>query len=84
MQAPWGHPHKNPTSTWAHAVINGTWKGVSFAPNEALELYNLALDPTESHDVAAKHPAMVAAMEAYATQQHTDSPIFPVYNCTSS
>jgi len=46
---------------------DGDWKLVSFQ-SEPWELYNLAQDRTELHDVAAQHPDLVKRME----QQWTD------------
>ena len=46
---------------------DGDWKLVSFQ-SEPWELYNLAQDRTELHDVAAQHPDIVKRME----QQWTD------------
>lgn len=42
------------------------------------ELYNLANDPTESNDVAAEHPELLAQLEKLLRQQHTPSPHFPL------
>ena len=62
------------------AWVDGDWKLVTknFAsadgssPADAVELYDLASDPTESHDVAAREPervrAMAAAWNAWATR----------------
>ncbi|HET6323501.1 MAG TPA: sulfatase-like hydrolase/transferase [Planctomycetaceae bacterium] len=38
------------------AVIDGDWKLVHNSPFRALELFNLADDPSESHDLAAREP----------------------------
>lgn len=46
---------------------DGDWKAVSFR-GETWELYNMANDRTELHDLAATHPARVEAM----TRQWTD------------
>jgi arylsulfatase len=40
---------------------DGDWKLVSFQ-SQPWELYNLARDRTELHDVAAQHPEIVASM----------------------
>lgn len=48
---------------YAQAVRAGDWKGVRTAPGKPLELYNLAEDPSESHDVAAAHAEVVASLE---------------------
>jgi len=38
------------------AVIDGDWKLVHNSPFRPLELFNLAHDPSESHDLAAREP----------------------------
>ncbi|MFZ9940736.1 MAG: arylsulfatase [Luteolibacter sp.] len=41
------------------------------------ELYNLASDPAEKHNVAAQHPDIVARLQAIMDKQHTSSKEFP-------
>lgn len=41
------------------------------------ELYNLATDPTETQNVIAAHPEIVAKLEALMRQEHTPSREFP-------
>jgi arylsulfatase A len=68
------------------SVRLGDWKGVRKdlnprqrpgRPNLALELYDLKSDPTESKDVAAEHPKIVAQIEKIMREQHTPSQLFP-------
>jgi hypothetical protein len=42
------------------------------------ELYNLATDPTESTDVAAKNPEVLARLEKILHEQHVPSKEFPL------
>ncbi len=42
------------------AVRMGDWKAVRLKKDAPLELYDLARDPNEQHDVAAAHPDVVA------------------------
>ncbi|MBI1346046.1 sulfatase-like hydrolase/transferase [bacterium] len=59
---------------WEHegnrAVRRGEWKLVAKGPRGAWELYNMAADRTEQHNVASEHPALVKELrglwEAYA------------------
>ena len=60
------------------AVRMGNWKAVRLAKDKPLELYNLADDPTEYTDVAAKHPDVVAKIEAYLKGARTESPNWPI------
>jgi arylsulfatase A-like enzyme len=47
-------------------------------PQLNTELYDLAQDPTESRNVAAEHPEVLARLEKLLAQEHTPSPEFPV------
>jgi arylsulfatase A-like enzyme len=59
----WHYPHyTNQGSRPAGAVRDGDWKLVEHYENGALELYDLASDPSEQADLAAKEPARVAAL----------------------
>jgi arylsulfatase len=63
----------------------GDWKGVrqniSRARTSAemkTELYNLKSDPGEKNNVAARHPGVIAKIEAIMAQEHTPSSLFPI------
>jgi arylsulfatase len=69
------------------AVWLGTrWKGIrqnlnrrgreNAEPELKTELYNLEADVSESHDVAASHPAVLAEIEQLMKQERTPSRIF--------
>jgi arylsulfatase len=63
------------------AVRAGKWKIVRqdlSKGSSAFELYDLEVDPSESRNVAADHPDVVARLEAVAREQHTQSKIFPL------
>ena len=80
------HPPLEPRTGkgWGRAMINGTMKAVSFFEDQPLRLYNLSADVYETHDLAAAQPDVVAALAAWGAAQHTDSPFFPVADCTPS
>jgi len=42
------------------------------------ELYNLAEDPSEQHNVAEQHAEIVARLEKIMQQEHTPSEVFPI------
>lgn len=53
-------------------------RGTNAGPARArLELYNLASDPNESTDVAARHPEVAARIEKLLRDQHQPSKEFP-------
>jgi len=64
------------------AVRMGPWKAVKLdvrlRPDRAMELYNLETDPGETLDVAARHPAVVKAMENIFNEAHRPSAEFPL------
>ncbi len=60
------------------AVRWRNWKAVRHQPGGPLELYNLARDQPEEHDVAGAEPEVVARIEEYLKTARTDSPEFPV------
>jgi arylsulfatase A-like enzyme len=56
----------------------GNWKAVRLTKDKPLELYNLADDPTEYTNVAAKQPAIVAQIEKYLQTARTESADWPI------
>jgi len=74
-----GHAQQNhdylywefPERGFAQAVRVGNWKGVRQQPGAAIELYDLASDLSEQHDVAGAHADIVAHMEAIMGEAHT-------------
>jgi arylsulfatase A len=58
----------------------GNWKAVRLnmaaAPQGPMELYNLATDPSEKHDVAQQHPEVITYFEQLFTKEHVPSPVF--------
>ncbi len=63
------------------AVRMGDWKGVRLNvakdPNVPIELYNLADDVGEEHDVAAQHPEIVRQIAAIMASARTPSEHWP-------
>jgi arylsulfatase A-like enzyme len=64
------------------AVRMGDWKGirqnVAKNPNGPIELYNLKDDIGEKNNVAARHPSIVAKIEAYMKAARTPSEHWPL------
>ena len=59
---------------WEHrdqvAVRMGNWKAVLPKKNRDWELYNLADDISETHDVSASHPEVLKQLQTIARQSH--------------
>ena len=61
------------------ALYQGRWKGIrERTPDAPLALYDLANDIGEKTDVAAKHPEVVAKLNAYLKTARSDSPDWPI------
>ena len=60
----WHYPHYYETTTPVSAVRCGDWKLLEYFEDGRLELYNLADDLGEEHDLAAQHPAEVEELHA--------------------
>ncbi len=65
-------------SGFQQAVRQGNWKAVRIALGKPLELYDLSKDESKSNNVAAKHPDVVARMEAFLKSARTPSENWPV------
>lgn len=67
----WEYPR---SKGWV-AVRWGDWKGLLQKiddGNKTMELYNLAIDPREDHDVASEHPDIIAKMWKMAESSHAE------------
>lgn len=62
-----------PERGFKQAVRAGDWKAVRNKPAAPLELYNLASDLSESHNVADENPEIVARMEEILATARTKS-----------
>jgi arylsulfatase A-like enzyme len=56
-------------SNWA-AIRQGTWRAVRPNPKQPWELYDLSSDPSETKNLAATQPEMLAKLTALAEQAH--------------
>ncbi len=53
------------------AVRKENWKAIRPKKNSPWELYDLAKDISETHDVADSHPDLIKRLRGYAEQSHT-------------
>ena len=60
------------------AVRLGAWKAVRPGTGVPIEVYNLASDLSEQHDVASAHPEIVAQAEKLFKEVRTESEFWPV------
>jgi arylsulfatase A-like enzyme len=60
------------------AVRFGNWKAVRNGPGLPLELYDLATDVSESKNLAAARPELVARAETFIKTAHTADPNWPL------
>jgi arylsulfatase A-like enzyme len=67
-----------PERGFSQAVRQGDWKAVRNRPAAPLELYDLSQDIGEAHDLAARHPDVVAQLAATLDQARTPSDNLPV------
>lgn len=59
----WHFPHYRVPDVNPHGIIrSGDWKLITYYEDGSTELYNLAVDLSETTDLAAKHPEKVAEL----------------------
>lgn len=69
--------HAGNASTQA-ALMDGRWKGIRQAREAGLELYDLATDPGETHNVAPQHPDITAKLATYLATAREAAPNWPL------
>src|SRR5207248_2013723 len=71
---------------WEHrdqvAVRQGHWKAIQPARGGEWELYNLDRDISESKNLVAEQPQILAKLKAFAQQAHTPQQIGEIYDRT--
>jgi arylsulfatase A len=79
---------ESPGNGGQQCVRVGDWKAIrqnvnrdpraNIAQPGPVELYNLAVDPSETSDVDAQHPDVVAKLSAIMKEQHVKSELWPI------
>lgn len=80
-----GHQKKHSAIYWEYPRSGGIsraarmqdWKAIQAKPDGPVELYNLAVDLSESKNVAAEHPEIVQRMVTFMNHAHVDQPPHP-------
>ena len=75
----WHFPHYNghPSARPCSVLRQGDWKLIVSYDPENIELYNLKEDESESNNVAAAHPEVVAKLRAMMDSARTTSKLSP-------
>jgi arylsulfatase A len=63
----WHYPHYHKANPYS-AMRNGDLKLIEYFEDGSLELYNLANDPTESHDLAKERPELAKRLQKKLTR----------------
>lgn len=69
---------ETPSGGYSQAARWQNWKGIRGAWGEPLELYDLASDLGEQHNLAAQNPEIAKKIETYMQASHVDSELYPV------
>jgi len=64
--------------TSLQALRFGDWKAVKNGPQAKTELYDLKTDLSESHDIAAENPGIVAKAETIMAASRAEDPLWPL------
>ena len=77
-----GRQHSHEYLYWEYhgrqAVRMGDWKALRHGVDQPIELYDLATDIGEQHDVSGEYPDVVARIEDIMTNGRTPSELFPL------
>lgn len=82
----WHYPHYHPGGATPYSAVRDVdWRLVEFFEDNHVELYNLAIDPSEEHDLAATEPKKAAELReelhTWRAQVHAQMPTpNPDYN----
>jgi arylsulfatase A len=67
------YPHYYQTTDPVSAIRSGDWKMLEYLEDSRVELFNLADDPSEQVDLAAREPARVAELRSRLDRWRTNS-----------
>lgn len=67
------YPHYYPTTSPVSALRHGDWKLIEYFDGPKTELYNLASDPDESDDLAARQPELASKLRTRLQTLRTET-----------
>jgi len=77
MQSQWPARKSRPFHWVSYAVVHDNWKLMTNRDASYYELYDIAADPLEQHDVKSKHPQAVSKLKALIKEWQTTLPDKP-------
>lgn len=67
-----------PRKEFKQSVVFDHWKVIKYIDTDKIEVYDLEKDPTEDHDLASKHPELVAKALKYMDESHVQNQVYPL------
>ena len=67
-----------PRKEFKQSVVFDHWKVIKYIDTDKIEVYDLENDPAEDHDLAPKHPELVAKALKYMDESHVQNQLYPL------
>ncbi len=64
-------------NAFRQSIRYGDLKGVRYGADNPVEIYDLSKDIAEEHNIADKHPELVAKIEKFFKEERTNPPSYP-------
>ena len=71
-------------SPFQQAIRMEDWKGIRLGTDEPIHLYDLNSDPEEKHNVANRHPKIIAEMKTIMEREHEPNSLWPTIKSAST
>jgi arylsulfatase A-like enzyme len=75
----WEDPYGSPGADLVQAARYDDWKAIRHGRDNAVELYDLSTDESETTDLSQDHPDIVASFERFFLDAHEESPYWPTW-----